>query len=141
MEILEHILAKYGVEKKAKYIDNSINKVELIAGFKLPEDYKMFVSNYYGFEGFIGSEYICLWNFEDIIERNMEYQIFEDLTKTLAIGGNAGGEYIAIELIGDNQYRIVLSPFIIIDTEAHIEVGRSFTNFLENLDDEKEWFS
>jgi hypothetical protein len=33
----------------------------------------------------------------------------------------------------------VLSPFLI-EKEAHIEIGISFTDFLERLENRKEWF-
>ncbi|MDQ0641240.1 hypothetical protein QF042_004805 [Pedobacter sp. W3I1] len=70
---------------------------------------------------------------------NIDYQIFEHLPNTLAIGGNGGGEYIAIEQLNDNSLRIVLSPFLI-EEDAHIEIGISFTDFLECLENRKEWF-
>jgi hypothetical protein len=59
---------------------------------------------------------------------------------TLGIGGNGSGEFIAIEHFGNNNLRIVLSPFII-EKEAHIEIGTSFTDFLQRLENEQEWFN
>jgi hypothetical protein len=44
------------------------------------------------------------------------------LTKSLGIGDNGSGEFIAIEKLDNLNFRIVLSPFLI-EEEAHIEIG------------------
>lgn len=140
MEKFEEILSKYEVIKRGKKPKTTFEDVEKIINFKLPEDYKSFALNYLEFEDFIGEQNIRLWNFDEIIEINSEYGIFEDLPKTLGIGGNGSGEFIAIENLDNNNLRVVLSPFII-EKEAHIEIGNSFTDFLERLENGKEWFN
>lgn len=140
MEKFEKILSKYEVIKRDKKPKTTFEDVEKIISFKLPEDYKSFAFNYLEFEDFIGEQNIRLWNFDDIIEINREYGIFEDLPKTLGIGGNGSGEFIAIENLDNDNLRVVLSPFII-EKEAHIEIGNSFTDFLERLENGKEWFN
>ena len=139
MEPFEKILSKYEVVKRTDKPKTAFEEVEKIINFKLPDDYKAFALNYLEFEDFIGAENVRLWDFDEILEINNDYQIFKYLTKTLGIGGNGGGEYIAIEDLGDNNLRIVLSPFII-EKEAHIEIGSSFTDFLQRLDKGQEWF-
>lgn len=139
MDRFEEIITKYHFEKR---IDNPIvtfEQVEKMVGFKLPEDYKSFVLKYLGFEGFMGEHYINLWSFEKIVDLNIDFNIFKYLPKTLGIGGNGSGEYIAIEQLNNNKLRIVLSPFII-EKEAHLEIGTSFTDFLERLDNGINWF-
>lgn len=140
MEKFEEILSKYEVIKRDKKPKTTFEDVEKIINFKLPEDYKSFAFNYLEFEDFIGEQNIRLWNFDEIIEINNEYGIFEDLPKTLGIGGNGSGEFIAIENLDNDNLRVVLSPFII-EKEAHIKIGNSFTDFLERLDNGKEWFN
>ncbi|MCP2036937.1 SMI1/KNR4 family protein [Chryseobacterium sp. HSC-36S06] len=137
MEKFEEILSKYEVIKRDKKPKTTFEDVEKIINFKLPEDYKSFTLNYLEFEDFIGEQNIRLWNFDEIIEINSEYGIFEDLPKTLGIGGNGSGEFIAIENLDNNNLRVVLSPFII-EKEAHIEIGYSFTDFLERLENGKD---
>lgn len=139
MERFEEILTKYNFTKRTNKPKTTFEESEKIINFKLPNDYKTFALNYSGLEGFIGEQYIRLWDFDEVIEMNIDYQIFEHLPNTLAIGGNGGGEYIAIEQLNDNSLRIVLSPFLI-EEEAHIEIGISFTDFLERLENRKEWF-
>ena len=139
MERFEEILKKYVVRKRVDKPKMTFDEVENIIDFKLPNDYKTFAFNYLEFEDFIGVQNVKLWDFNEIIEINSDYQIFEYLPKTLGIGGNGSGEFIAIEQLDDDRLRIVLSPFII-EKSAHIEIGTSFTDFLERLENGKEWF-
>nr|WP_315153994.1 SMI1/KNR4 family protein [uncultured Flavobacterium sp.] len=139
MEKFKEILTKYEAVKRNNKPKTTFEDVEKIINFKLPEDYKSFALNYSEFENFIGDQNVILWNFDEIIEINTGYEIFENLPKTLGIGGNGSGEYIAIEEIDGNNLRIVLSPFII-EKEAHIEIGNSFTDFLQRIENGKEWF-
>lgn len=139
MERFEVIISKYEVVKRKDNPKTTFEEVERLLDFKLPHDYKSFAMNYLEFEDFIGEQNVRLWDFNEIIKLNTEYQIFKYLPMTLGIGGNGSGEFIAIEYLGDSNLRIVLSPFII-EKKAHIEIGISFTNFLERLENGQEWF-
>lgn len=139
MDKFEKILSKYKVVKRIEKPKITFGEIEKIIDFKLPYDYKTFALNYIEFKDFIGEQNVNLWNFDEIIEINTDYQIFEYLRKTLGIGENGSGEYIAIQQSKDNKLRIVLSPFII-EEESHIEIGTSFTDFLERLENGKKWF-
>ncbi|MDI9862290.1 SMI1/KNR4 family protein [Flectobacillus roseus] len=139
MEKFEEILSKYETVKRSNKPRITFEEVEKIIGFKLPEDYKSYAIKYSEFEDMIGEQNLRLWNFDEILEINEEYEIFEYLPKTLGIGDNGSGEFIAIEKLKNRKIRIVLSPFII-EQDAHIEIGNSFTNFLERLEDGIEWF-
>jgi len=141
MEKIEQLLSKYNFSTRADKPETTFEEVEQFIKFKLPEDYKIFALNYREFEGFIGEEYVQLWDFDKIIEMNTGYQIFEYLPKTLGIGGNGGGDYIAIEQLDEGILRVILSPFITFEKEAHLEIGLSFTDFLQRLNDGKEWFN
>ncbi|MDI9871905.1 SMI1/KNR4 family protein [Flectobacillus roseus] len=139
MEKFEEILSKYETVKRSNKPKITFEEVEKIIGFKLPEDYKSYAIKYSEFEDMIGEQNLRLWNFDEIIEINEEYEIFEYLPKTLGIGDNGSGEFIAIKKLKNRKIRIVLSPFLI-EEEAHIEIGNSFTNFLERLEDGIGWF-
>ena len=139
MKKFEEIISKYEVVRRHDKLKTTFDQVEKLVNFKLPNDYKTFATNYLEFEDFIGEQNVRLWNFDEIIEINTDYKIITNLPQTLGIGGNGSGEYIAIEHLGDNNLRIVLSP-LIIEREAHIEIGTSFTDFLQRLENRKEWF-
>jgi hypothetical protein len=140
MEKFEQILVKYNSPKRTEKPLTAIDQIESVIKFKLPTDYKTYIQNYFGFEETIGKEYIRLWDFNELMELNKTYGICDNLPKTLGIGGNGASEFIAIELTEDDKYRIVLSPFIDIDKQYHIEIGTSFTDFLVRLDNGQEWF-
>ncbi len=139
MEEIKTILRKYNWPKRTKLIDKEIKLFENKIDFQLPDDYRYFLKHFLGYETFLGNEYVRLLSLEDLIGFNTDYCIFESFTNTLGIGGNGSGEFIAIE--HQHSIRIVLSPFISLDKEDHIEIGSSFSNFLFRLDQGKEWFN
>lgn len=140
METFEKILDKYNCLKRTEKPLVTVDEIESIIKFKLPTDYKKYLQNYLGFEDHIGQEYMRLWDFDELLETNKEYGIFDHLPNTIGIGGNGSSEFIAIELLDSGKYRIVLSPLIDLDKQYHIEIGTSFTDFLVRLDNGQEWF-
>jgi hypothetical protein len=140
MEIFEKILDKYNCAKRIEKPLATVEEIESIIKFKLPTDYKKYLQDYLGFEEHIGQEYMRLWDFDELLDINKDYGIYDNLTNTLGIGGNGSSEFIAIEQLDSGNYRIVLSPFIDLDKQYHIEIGTSFTDFLVRLDNGKEWF-
>ena len=140
MKTVNELLLKYNCPKRTQKAKTKIEQIQRILNFNLPNDYLFFLQNYSGFEQFIGSEFVRLWDIDELIGANIDYQIFENLPKTLAIGGNGSSEFIAIEQTVDNSIRVVLTPFIDLDKQYHIEIGISFTDFLQRLDNGQEWF-
>jgi hypothetical protein len=140
MEKIEQILSNFNCQKRIENLKLTFEEIESIIGFTLPSDYKFFAENYLEFEESIGQEYLRHWDFNEIVKINMDYQIFENLPKTLGIGTNADGEFIALEQTQNETFRIVLSPFIDLDKQFHIEIGDSFTDFLGRLNKDQSWF-
>jgi len=140
MQTVEALLTKYNCFKKMENPVTTVAEIEKLINFKLPDDYLLFALHYSGFEEFIGPEFVRLWDFDELLETNRDYQIFSNLPKTLGIGGNGSSEFIAIEQTENNNLRVVLSPFIDLDRQYHIEIGSSFTDFLTRLDNGEEWF-
>ena len=119
--------------------DTDLLDIEREIGFKLPEDYKDFISRYGGHGTQMGEEYIKLWDRENLLSVNKGYEIFENLPETIGIGDNGAGEFIGIEKLNDGGLRIILTPFIDLDKQYHIEIGKSFTDFLLKLDKGEKW--
>jgi hypothetical protein len=140
MQTIEQFLSNYNIPKRDNKPVTTVGEIEKIANFKLPPDYLVFALEYSGFEGFIGPEFVRLWDFDELIKTNKDYQIFDFLPKTLGIGGNGSSEFIAIEGLENGGHRIVLSPFIDLDKQYHIEIGTSFTDFFRRLDNGEGWF-
>lgn len=141
MSLINKILPKYKWTKRNALLDDfNFKTIEDKIGFVLPKDYKDYAIEYDENENFIGKEYIMLWSLEKLIDWNIDYQIFENLPNTVAIGGNENGEFIGIQFIADDKYQIILSTYIDLDPEYNIEIGKSFTDFIERLDSGKTWF-
>ncbi len=140
MEEFEKILLKSDCQRRLEKPKKTIEEIETLIRFQLPLDYKKFLENYVCFEGSIGKEYLQLWRLEDLTNLNENYGIFDNLENTIAIGGNGSSEFIAIEIIDKTNYRIVLSSFIDLDKQYHLEIGTSFSDFLTRLDNGKDWF-
>ncbi|MWB96187.1 SMI1/KNR4 family protein [Flavobacterium sp. GA093] len=139
-EHLEEIVKKYSFPKRAINASVEIAEIESYSKLKLPKDYVFFLENYFGIDQFIGFEFIKLWNLEEIIEFNKNYNIIEQLPHTIGIGSNGSGEFIGIKFDQDENIKIILSPFIDLDSKYNIEIGTSFTDFLVRLDNGIDWF-
>lgn len=137
---LQQILLKHKWPIRIKEPKTSIVEIEKVLGFMLPSDYKYFIQTYSGYDKFIEKQFIQLWDAGEIIKQNQNYNITNTLPQTVGIGSNGAGEFIAIEKIDKVNYRIVLSPFIELEKQYHIEIGNSFTDFLVKLDNGHEWF-
>jgi hypothetical protein len=141
MKDLQEIITKYNFPKRDINSSVQIAEVESFSNLKLPEDYIFYLENYLGIDQFIGVEFIKLWSLEEIIEANKSYQIVEELIRTIGIGTNGSGEFIGIEMDQFDNIKIILSPFIDLNSKYNIEIGTSFTDFLIRLDNKIEWFS
>ena len=140
MTELETILTKYNFPKRTTRPTTRFEEIENQIGFPLPDDYKFYLDNYGEFEEFVGPELVSLWDFDELLSTNKQTGILDNLPFTLGIGNNPSSEFIAIEFIDNKNYRIVLSPFIDLDKQYHIDIGNSFTDFFVRLDYGKEWF-
>ena len=140
-EDLERIIEKYSFPKRDVNSAVEVIDIELYSKLKLPEDYIFYLENYHGIDQFIGVEFINLWSLEEIIKTNKNYNIVEELNQTIGIGSNGSGEFIGIRVGENENIKIILSPFIDLNTKYHIEIGTSFTDFLVRLDKGIDWFS
>lgn len=141
MSELDRILSKYRFPLRDKSANFNFEEIENRVGFELPKDYKEFHNKYTSNEIQIGDEWFRLWEFDRLLEWNDDYEIINSLTNTIGIGDNGGGEFIGLEKMSNGKIRTILTPFIDLDKEYHIEIGDSFTNFLYRLVNEEKWFN
>jgi hypothetical protein len=141
MTELDNILTKYNFPKRTTNALTRFEEIEQQIGFSLPPDYKYFLDNYSEYEEFVGPELVTLWDTDDLMQINKDTRIFDNLPLTIGIGNNPSSEFIAIEFLSNGNYRIVLSPFIDLDKQYHIDIGSSFTDFFVRLDKGVEWFN
>jgi hypothetical protein len=140
MTEIDNILKKYNWPTKDFENELDFKSIENRIGLELPDDYKYFLRKYSFYETQIGEQSFKLWEFENLLEWNADYEIIDNLTSTIGIGDNGSGEFIGLERLVDGKIRIILSPFIGLAKEYHIEIGSSFTDFLKRMDNGEEWF-
>jgi len=138
----EEILMQSGwIKPNSNLLDQAVRaSIQQICSSDLPADFSRFLDLGVAFEGFVGPEYVVLYRGDDILEQNL-FHDKQDLPDTLIIGSNGSGEFIALEAIAGESWRVVLSPWIDLSREVHIKIGNSFTDFLVRLAAGKEWFS
>jgi hypothetical protein len=118
----------------------SFELIEKQLSYRLPDDYKFYLENFKPFEGFIGPEYVMLWDYDFVLKSNAEIGIFSFVPNTLLVGSNGGGEYIAFYFSEPEQPFVVITPAIGLETQYNITIGTSFTDFIIRLTKNIEWF-
>jgi SMI1 / KNR4 family (SUKH-1) len=141
MREMYDILKKYNWPAKEIVSILNFQEIENRIGFELPDDYKEFLSRYSFHETQIGENSFKLWDFDNLLEWNEGYQIIENLKLTIGIGDNGGGEFIGLEKSIDGELRVILTPYIDQEKKYQIEIGSSFTNFLNRMDKGENWFN
>lgn len=94
----------------------------------LPKSYIDFLRKYNGANGDLPIQplYFQLWKIDKLIQANQEYEIKQYLPNYFGIGGNGGGELIAINL--ENQ-KIFAIPFIVMEEKDAWLIAESFEDF------------
>ncbi len=140
MKTTDEILKKYDWPTRTSSDKTSSLDIEREIGFDLPDDYKDFLLRHGGHETHIGEEYIKLWGIDNLLSLNRDYKIFDNLPKTIGIGDNGAGEFIGIEKLDTGEIHLILTPFVDLDKQYNVEIGKSFTDFLLRLDKGEKWF-
>jgi hypothetical protein len=111
---------------------SSIQKFESDAGLLLPQDYKEFLQEADGGEGFVGDAYVIFWRVRELLEMNKAYQVAEYAPGLLLFGSDGGGEGFAFDVRNDAK-AIVSVPFVGMELKLARLVASSFPAFLEKL--------
>lgn len=111
---------------------SQIQAVEREFQLSLPEDYKAFLLEQDGGEGFVGEHYLELWSAAELLPLNRSYEIQELAPGLIAFGSTGGGEGFAFDTASEPQ-SIAQFPFIGLSREDALPVARSFTHLLERM--------
>ena len=106
--------------------------IEREHGTSLPEDYRTFLLSRGGGEGFLSEQYLILWNADQIVPFNVDYETSKYAPGLLLFGSNGGGEGFAFDLRKDCG-DIVIVPFIGMSLKDAKSIASSYTGFLEKL--------
>jgi hypothetical protein len=110
----------------------AFESVEAHFGCVLPAQYKAFMSERNGGEGFIGKHYLALWRAEELIELNKGYESHEYAPGLVFFGSNGGGEAFAFDL-RDPSMPIRMVPSIGMSLQDAVLISDNFNNFLARL--------
>lgn len=100
----------------------------------IPEDYFDFLTRNNGGEGFVGDEYLIMFNAEEIVRFNQEYEVEKYAPGLLLFGSNGGGEGYAFDTTSEGC-PIVKVPFIGMDHRYAKVVGQNLSDFILQLSD------
>jgi hypothetical protein len=126
----EQLLAKFNGNPPAEA--EAILRLEVESGLNLPIEYKEFLRQQNGGEGFIGSAYAMLWRAEELPEMNKSYQVHEYAPGLFLFGSDGGGEAFAFDTRTDAE-PIVSVPFVGMELNEARPVASNFNEFLEAL--------
>jgi hypothetical protein len=105
---------------------------ETEAGFRLPTEYRMFLQNHNGGEGFIGSgAYVILWRLEELLKMNVAYEVEEYVPGFFFFGSDGGGEAFAFDRT--KEMAIVSMPFVGMEPDLATPIALTFGDFLKAL--------
>ena len=112
--------------------DEGLCQVESDLDWKFPNDYRAFLLECGGGEGFVGSSYLVFWAADEIAPFNADYEVSESAPGLLLIGSNGAGEGLAFDL-RQGKFDIVVVPFIGMSLEDALSTAPSFKGLLEKL--------
>jgi cell wall assembly regulator SMI1 len=111
--------------------EEAIQGVERELGLTLPPDYREFLVECDGIEGFIDSEaYIELWAVDEIAALNKGYAVREFLPHTILLGTSGGGTAYGFML---TTGKYVSVPFVPMDPDEVVSIGNKLTEALEDI--------
>jgi hypothetical protein len=109
-----------------------LDAVERHFGCVLPEQYKAFMINRDGGEGFVGNQYLVLWRAGELIDLNRDYESDRYAPGLMLFGSNGGGEAFAFDL-RDLKMAIRIVPFIGMSLKDAVFIADDFDSFLTHL--------
>jgi hypothetical protein len=101
-------------------------------GFRLPDDYREFVSINDGAEGFVGDGYMSLWRVSELVELNELSRMAEFAPGLIVLGTDGGTEFFGLDRRTD-QMAFVKVPVVFAGWEYAEAFGRTFEEFLRTI--------
>jgi hypothetical protein len=130
--MIEFPLQLEGFKARSPANRTDIDACEIDSGYRLPSDYKDFLVEHDGGEGFIGASYAQLWGVRALVEMNREYEVSTYTPGLFLFGSSGGGEAFGFDY-RISELAIIAVPFIVMAWEDAIPISSSFTGFIEML--------
>ena len=105
------------------------------ADFDLPADHLAFLRKSDGGEGDLGVEpgWIVLWSANELVDANRDYCVSEFMPGFFGFGSNGGGEMFAFDFHQPGKASVVMVPFIPMDADEAVLLGRTFSDFAKHF--------
>jgi hypothetical protein len=103
--------------------------IQLTLNRSLPDEYASFLLTANGGEGRVGSQHLWLWQADDLICRNEQYEVSSFAPGLFLFGSDGGGEAFGFDMRID-LWSIVRVPLIDIDWSNAVMLASSFENFI-----------
>jgi hypothetical protein len=124
------LLAKFHGNPPAEA--EAIRRLEAESGLHLPVEYKEFLRQQNGGEGFIGNAYAMVWQVEELLAMNKSYQVHVYALGLFLFGSDGGGEAFAFDTRTEAK-PIVSVPFVGMELNEARPMAPTFNQFLEGL--------
>lgn len=121
-----------GFEKNLPTELSVIQEVVKATSLDLPSEYLEIFLRMNGGEGFIGNNYCRLYAIEDLIPLNEAFSVKKFAPRLFIFGSNGGGDAFAFDT-ATNPYSIVQIPFIPMDMELAIVIGKTIGELFSSL--------
>lgn len=100
--------------------------------YPLPDDFIAFLKFSNGGRGMVGKHYLLIEKAEELLKFNNDYHVPIDAPGLFIFGTNGGGEAYGFDL-RNQDYTVVMIPFIGMEWDQAIMKGKTFSDFLEHL--------
>jgi hypothetical protein len=109
----------------------SLQEFERRSGFRLPQDYAMFLQRTNGGDGYCNrNQYAMLWRLEELLGLNESYEIRDYVPGLFVFGSDGGGEALAFDQRAD-KHSIVRVPFVGMDLGLCEQIARRFKDLVD----------
>jgi hypothetical protein len=98
-------------------------------GIDWPGDYRAFMVEHGGGEGWVGPGYLALWRADELVENNQSAGVRVNAPHLVGIGGDGGDELFAFDR---STYPPVLVMVPLIGLDHPVQIG-TFTDLLRRL--------
>lgn len=109
-----------------------IRQAEADLDWALPSEYREFLVQMNGGEGFVGEDYLILWSADELAQFNREYEVKDYAPGLVLFGSNGGGEGFAFDT-RSSPATIVQVPFIGMELQYANPVGSNFEEFIAKV--------
>jgi hypothetical protein len=110
----------------------ALRAAERNIGKILPDDYKSFLLEQNGGDGFIGDHYLILWSAEELAIFNKCYEVSKYAPGLLMFGSTGGDDGFGFDTRA-SPYRVMQVPFIGMSIDEEFLVAGSFDELLDAM--------